>query len=678
MQIETGNEIKGVLIMKKTKLVFVVLSLLLCLLAFVGCNDNDDTKPKQPDTNDLIYLVDGEEYATIKSVSNEIQTLPADPSKTGFVFDGWYLDKDEWDEPFTANSILDIDITKDIYVYAKFNAIEYNITYELDSGSHSNVKTYTAENEVVLKDASKKGYSFVGWYKDSAFTEKVTSISAGTTGNITLYAKYEIVNYSITFENTKDADNENPTSYTINDETISLKSISCEGFIFEGWYKGDTRVTSIRNGSTGDVTLSARWSPEWNEISTLEELQNMSMTKKYRLMQDIDCGGMEWTPISSSFEGVLDGNGHTISNFIITGTKINAGLFVLNEGTIMNLKVTDFEINVTSEEQYYEVRAGAIVAENRGTIDNCYAKGSITVKTTGEYADANCGGIAGDNNKIITNCTAAVNINATTTSKYSSVNAGGLMGYGDYVTITVTNCHASGNITANSRDDGFVGGLIGIYQYGTVSSSSATGTVSLTSQEAVYAGGLVGQIKFLGVVSNCFATGDVSASARRYGEVGGLVGYNGWDNNSPSKCCVEYCYATGNVSLSSGSAADADANVGGLVGWNCYGTVKYSFATGEAVINSCGGDRSLGYVVGQNLGKTINCYALKTSLVGRTTVYYSNGTIMAQGTNTNCAVKELAELQTAEFCTTTLGWSSEIWNFEDGQYPTLKNVGYVE
>lgn len=676
MQIETGNEIKGVLIMKKTKLVFVVLSLLLCLLAFVGCNDNDDTKPKQPDTNDLIYLVDGEEYATIKSVANEIQTLPADPSKTGFVFDGWYLDKDEWDEPFTANSILDIDITKDIYVYAKFNAIEYNITYELDGGSHSNVKTYTAENEVVLKDASKKGYSFVGWYKDSAFTEKVTSISAGTTGDINLYAKYEIVNYSITFENTKGADNENPTSYTINDETISLKSISCEGFIFEGWYKGDTRVTSIRNGSTGDVTLSARWSPEWNEITTLEELQNMSMTKKYRLMQDIDCGGMEWTPIGT-FEGVFDGNGYVISNFVITGGKSYAGLFSNNEGTITNLKVTDFIINVETSD--YDIYAGGIVARNNGKIVNCSATGTITAKKTtdsgwGIYA----GGIVGEDSSYdggeISNCSACVTM---TIDSKDSAYIGGLIGNSDY-NVKISNSNATGNVTVNASSHAYVGGFAGQFNNGTITQCYATGNVSVTAGEGAYVGGFLGCSDSYGSITHCYATGDVSGSTNRYSaHVGGLVGFNGWESGT-SNSYVGYCYATGNVQAKGGYYDTDEANAGGLVGWNCYGKVYNSFATGEVSIISSGGDRSLGYIVGQNIGTTNNCYALKASLVGRTTLYYSNGTVMAKGTTTNCTTKELAELQTAEFCTTTLGWSSEIWNFEDGQYPTLKNVGYVE
>ena len=45
---------------------------------------------------------------------------------------------------------------------------------------------------ITLKDPVKPGYTFGGWYKDGEFTTQVTEIIQGTTGNITLYAKWEL------------------------------------------------------------------------------------------------------------------------------------------------------------------------------------------------------------------------------------------------------------------------------------------------------------------------------------------------------------------------------------------------------------------------------------------------------------------------------------------------------
>ncbi|MDE7178738.1 MAG: InlB B-repeat-containing protein [Lachnospiraceae bacterium] len=69
----------------------------------------------------------------------------------------------------------------------------YKITYILDDGTNDkdNPSSYTAETaEIILKDAAKAGYKFEGWYKDAEFEEKVTKIPEGSTGDITLYAKW--------------------------------------------------------------------------------------------------------------------------------------------------------------------------------------------------------------------------------------------------------------------------------------------------------------------------------------------------------------------------------------------------------------------------------------------------------------------------------------------------------
>ncbi|MDE7253340.1 MAG: InlB B-repeat-containing protein [Acetatifactor sp.] len=95
----------------------------------------------------------------------------------------------------------------------------YRITYELDGGlNHSgNPGTYTAETEtIILKDAIKEGFTFDGWYKDPQFREEVKEIVKGSTGDITLYAKWSLQGITIN-DITKDE------SYI---ERIDLTSVS--------------------------------------------------------------------------------------------------------------------------------------------------------------------------------------------------------------------------------------------------------------------------------------------------------------------------------------------------------------------------------------------------------------------------------------------------------------------
>ena len=74
----------------------------------------------------------------------------------------------------------------------------YTITYvNVEGATNENPAGYNVETETItLKDPAKAGYTFEGWYKDGEFTTQVTEITQGTTGNITLYAKWEQIPFT--------------------------------------------------------------------------------------------------------------------------------------------------------------------------------------------------------------------------------------------------------------------------------------------------------------------------------------------------------------------------------------------------------------------------------------------------------------------------------------------------
>ncbi len=71
---------------------------------------------------------------------------------------------------------------------------EYNISYVLDGGTNSkdNPEKYEKGVGANLYAAEKEGYVFIGWFLDEDLTEGVTKISRDMTGDITLYAYWEI------------------------------------------------------------------------------------------------------------------------------------------------------------------------------------------------------------------------------------------------------------------------------------------------------------------------------------------------------------------------------------------------------------------------------------------------------------------------------------------------------
>lgn len=120
-------------------------------------------------------------------------------SRKGYTFVSWNTMPDGSGASYPANSSLAALISANarsasqtIELYGTWKPKNYKITYKLNKGKNnsSNPKTYNADKKITLKSAARSGYYFAGWYKEKNFKTKVTTIAKGTTGNLTLYAKW--------------------------------------------------------------------------------------------------------------------------------------------------------------------------------------------------------------------------------------------------------------------------------------------------------------------------------------------------------------------------------------------------------------------------------------------------------------------------------------------------------
>jgi hypothetical protein len=103
-------------------------------------------------------------------------------------------------------------------------------------------------------------------------------------------------------------------------------------------------------------------------INNLEELLNMERTGKYILLQDIDCDGAVVPCVAGDFSGMLDGNGHKISNLVlgdrIWGDEQSLALFCsTSNATIKNITFENLALRY--EPNCYSPRVAALVV-------NCY------------------------------------------------------------------------------------------------------------------------------------------------------------------------------------------------------------------------------------------------------------------------------------------------------------------
>lgn len=189
--------------------------------------------------------------------------------KKGYTFAGWNTQPDGKGTFYEENAYVK-NLTKKadevVTLYAQWKAAQYQITYNLNGGKNNkkNPKTYKITSKTIkLSNPSKKGYVFKEWYCDKKCTKKVTSIKKGSTGKVTLYAKWAKEKYTITYKLNGGKNNKkNPKIYTITSKMIKLAAPTRKGYVFKGWYrdkKCTRKVTSIKKGSTGKITLYAKW-----------------------------------------------------------------------------------------------------------------------------------------------------------------------------------------------------------------------------------------------------------------------------------------------------------------------------------------------------------------------------------------------------------------------------------
>ncbi len=247
-------------------------------------------------------------------------TAPDDPTRIGYTFDGW-------DKEFDS-------VTSDLTVKATYTAIPYTVTFKVPDMDDV-VQTYIYEQPITLPSIqAKEGHDF-GWddtvpetmpaqnivingsykvktysvyYKvggvqvakeDYKFGVPIT-IKPGTpkqgytfawnpdslpatmpANDITVNGTYTPISYTITYNLDGGNNHENnPATYNIETPTITLKPATKTGFNFLGWYVGDTKVTEIVKGSTGEKTLTARFESD-TETFTVTLSDGLSSNDPY-------------------------------------------------------------------------------------------------------------------------------------------------------------------------------------------------------------------------------------------------------------------------------------------------------------------------------------------------------------------------------------------------------------
>ena len=285
---------------------------------------------------------------------------------------------------------------------------------------------------------------------------------------------------------------------------FAMRSIGT-GNLWEHW----TGDMSFLNGKKGDGTEERPF-----QISTKEQLMGLSeLAAKGMVIEDgegtypgdytgcyfcltrnIDLGGMEWMPIGfyqnevdfytgevSPFIGHFDGNGKTVSNFVVYRPEWkDVGLF----GVLENAEITNLTVKPG-----YVIQAKENVGILGGRAANSVIR-DVTVMGT-IHTEGTAGGLFGEitENSVIENCMA--DHVAVDSGKVKAVYAGGIAGKAAESLIADCVVNTGDSITSRIQGDGYVGGVVG-FQNGTdIFNVHVMGTIGGNGSQAI--GGVTGK-----------------------------------------------------------------------------------------------------------------------------------------------------------------------------------------
>lgn len=184
---------------------------------------------------------------------------PADPTKAGHTFVGWYTDSG-------LNQTFDFDtttVTSDITLYAKWTVNSYTVNFNPNGGSVVADQIVQYGELATAPDApTKAGHTFAGWYHEPELSTPFDLNTTSIVQDTTLYAKWTPNTYKVTF-NTLGGSAVSDAAVEYKKKLSAPASPSRSGYTFAGWYADPELKTPFNFAQTeitADLTLYAKWS----------------------------------------------------------------------------------------------------------------------------------------------------------------------------------------------------------------------------------------------------------------------------------------------------------------------------------------------------------------------------------------------------------------------------------
>lgn len=200
---------------------FRIIALLLAVvMMFTSCEFiNNLLGNVEATTYTVTFETDGGSSVSSQEVeSGQFASLPDDPTKSGYLFDGWYVD-----EQFATKWDYSSAVTSDITVHAKWNKA-YTVSFNTNGGSEVAAQCVAEGTRASMPSVKKTGYKLIGWYTDAELTNPHKFVKPITEDTV-LYAKWkevpELQTYTLERTDISTSVEEMKAKYTLDQDKVT-------------------------------------------------------------------------------------------------------------------------------------------------------------------------------------------------------------------------------------------------------------------------------------------------------------------------------------------------------------------------------------------------------------------------------------------------------------------------
>ena len=412
-------------------------------------------KVKDTRTFTVKYYVNNNLFATDTNIAYGSKLTPPNVNlKDGYELSQWYTIESSGYKSYW--SIHGSIVTSDLSLYADALPVEYKINYVLDGAKNDIRNPYTynvTSDDISLYEPTSDDGVFDGWYIDDTYKTKCSTITKGSIGDKTFYAKFIYYDKIFTKKPELSSDKKTityglyPQTYVSDSTLISkLETLTPE---FDDWY-------------LYDLTYYTKLKANPDNTKTFDNGDTITSGTTYWFK----CEPIEWKVISSSDN----------TYFLTTSKILDAYNLYIDPNAFNNYANSDMRnwLNDTFYSTAFKLNNTYVdkVTVNNAASTTCSSSNSYTCDNTDDYvyllsySELNSNGFTNETRTC----------KATDYAKANHVNVNSSNGNSWYWTRSPAS-HANG-YTSIVNYQGYIGA--GIYQFTTTTTGGVRPAIKIT------------------------------------------------------------------------------------------------------------------------------------------------------------------------------------------------------